>query len=232
METGVLLAILLIVGILAMPIMLICSLGRLRRLREEVFELKVLLLNLQNQMRRIVLRTDAPGADPIETPKAEPVAGKTVVEKPVEEKNPVPERETQFPDSCNGGRAEARPSREDETCMESDRQGGPRFCAAEVLQGSQEQGSQEQGSQEKVSHAIPAFDERDEGDAAAYDLMDKFADWFCVRGAFAPKGVSREFAVATHWLVRVGLMLLVGSIIYFVNWVADKITRSLLQYSA
>ncbi len=227
-----LLALLLIGGILAMPIMLICSVGRLRHLREEVFELKVLLLNLQNQMRRIVQRADTSSVEPIETPKAEPVAEKTfeekaveegpveeepvvekpVVEEPVVEKNPVPEQERQVQDSCTGGCAEARPSPEDEIGMEAGKLGGSRFCAAEVLP----------ESQEKVAHAIPESGERDEGDAAAYALMDKLADWLCVRGAFAPKGVSREFAVATHWLVRVGLMLLVGSIIYFVKLSIDN----------
>lgn len=56
---------------------------------------------------------------------------------------------------------------------------------------------------------------------AQKDFMElmwaKFEDWFCVRGTFAPKGMTREFAVATRWLVRVGIVMLVGSLIYFVK---------------
>ena len=37
-------------------------------------------------------------------------------------------------------------------------------------------------------------------------------DWFCVRGRFAPKGMTREFAVATRLLLRVGSLLLVVTV--------------------
>ena len=49
----------------------------------------------------------------------------------------------------------------------------------------------------------------------------KVGDWFCVSGAFAPRGMTREFAVATHWLVRVGIMLMVAGIVYFVKLSID-----------
>ena len=47
-------------------------------------------------------------------------------------------------------------------------------------------------------------------------------DWFCVRGAFAPRGVSREFAVATRWLLRVGSLLLVGAMAYFITLAINR----------
>ena len=50
----------------------------------------------------------------------------------------------------------------------------------------------------------------------------KFEDWFCVRGDFAPKGTTREFAIATRWLSRVGAVLLVGAIAYFLVLAIDK----------
>ena len=50
----------------------------------------------------------------------------------------------------------------------------------------------------------------------------KFEDWFCVRGVFAPKGTTREFAVATRWLTRVGAVVLVGAISYFLMLAIDK----------
>lgn len=56
--------------------------------------------------------------------------------------------------------------------------------------------------------------------------MDRFwakiEDWFAVRGEFAPKGMTREFAVATRWLTRIGSVLLVGAIAYFLMLAIDK----------
>ena len=50
----------------------------------------------------------------------------------------------------------------------------------------------------------------------------RIEDWFCVRGQFAPKGMSREFAVATRWLVRIGMVLIVGSLVYFAKLSIDR----------
>ena len=47
-------------------------------------------------------------------------------------------------------------------------------------------------------------------------------DWIAVRGDFAPKGMTHEFAFATRWLVRVGVALIVGAIIYFVKLSIDR----------
>ena len=47
-------------------------------------------------------------------------------------------------------------------------------------------------------------------------------DWFAVRGDFAPKGMTREFVVATRWLVRIGSVLIVGAIAYFLMLAIDK----------
>ena len=53
-------------------------------------------------------------------------------------------------------------------------------------------------------------------------FWEKVEDWLCVRGEFAPTGMSREFAVATRWLTRVGAVLLVGAIAYFLMLAIDK----------
>ncbi len=58
---------------------------------------------------------------------------------------------------------------------------------------------------------------------SALDLFwDKVEDWFYVKGSFAPKGTTREFAVATRWLVRVGLAMLIGCIVYFFKLSVDR----------
>ena len=51
---------------------------------------------------------------------------------------------------------------------------------------------------------------------------ERVEDWFCVRGDFAPKGMTREFAVATRWLTRIGSVLIVGAIAYFLMLAIDK----------
>ena len=57
----------------------------------------------------------------------------------------------------------------------------------------------------------------------AIDIFWKrIEDWFAVRGDFAPKGVTHEFAFATRWLVRVGVVLIVGAIVYFVKLSIDR----------
>lgn len=51
---------------------------------------------------------------------------------------------------------------------------------------------------------------------SAFDrFVNRVGDWFAVRGDFAPEGMTREFAVATRWLTRVGALLLVGAMTYF-----------------
>ena len=59
--------------------------------------------------------------------------------------------------------------------------------------------------------------------STALDVFwEKVGDWLCVRGAFAPRGMTREFAVATHWLVRIGVLMLVAGIVYFVKLSIDS----------
>ena len=53
-------------------------------------------------------------------------------------------------------------------------------------------------------------------------FWQKVGDWLAVRGDFAPKGMTREFAFATRWLVRIGVMLITGSLIYFVKLSIDR----------
>ena len=63
---------------------------------------------------------------------------------------------------------------------------------------------------------------KSESPSAMDVLWSRIEDWFCVRGDFAPKGMTREFAVATRWLVRAGGLLLVGAIAYFMVLAINK----------
>ena len=50
----------------------------------------------------------------------------------------------------------------------------------------------------------------------------RIEDWFAVRGDFAPKGMTHEFAFATRWLVRIGVVLIIGAVAYFVKLSIDR----------
>ena len=57
----------------------------------------------------------------------------------------------------------------------------------------------------------------------AFDMFwMRVEDWLAVRGDFAPKGMTHEFAFATRWLIRIGVALIVGAIIYFVKLSIDR----------
>ena len=63
----------------------------------------------------------------------------------------------------------------------------------------------------------PAFE------PTAFDVFwSRVEDWLAVRGEFAPAGMTREFAIATRWLVRIGTLILVGAIAYFMVLAIDK----------
>ncbi len=50
----------------------------------------------------------------------------------------------------------------------------------------------------------------------------KIGDWIMVRGAFAPAGMTQEFAFATRWLLRIGALLIVASLAYFAKLSIDR----------
>ena len=53
-------------------------------------------------------------------------------------------------------------------------------------------------------------------------FWEKVEDWLYVRGDFAPSGMTREFGVATRWLTRIGSVLIIGAIAYFLMLAIDK----------
>ena len=68
----------------------------------------------------------------------------------------------------------------------------------------------------------PIAQSREYEPSAIDRFWEKVEDWFFVRGSFAPKGVTHEFAVATRWLTRVGSVLLAGAVTYFLMLAIDK----------
>ncbi|MBR4893713.1 MAG: hypothetical protein IKZ36_00770, partial [Kiritimatiellae bacterium] len=74
-----------------------------------------------------------------------------------------------------------------------------------------------------VKPPAPSVQRQPKYEPTAIDLFWKrIGDWFAVRGDFAPKGMTHEFAFATRWLIRVGVVLVIGAIVYFVKLSIDR----------
>lgn len=57
---------------------------------------------------------------------------------------------------------------------------------------------------------------------SAKDILSRIWQWILVGEEYRPKGVTMEYAVATTWLMRVGIVLLVACVGYFLKWSLDN----------
>lgn len=74
-------------------------------------------------------------------------------------------------------------------------------------------------SPKPVPKAPPAVATQTPFDRWVAGIGAVIADWFLVRGRFAPRGtVSRETALAVQWLVRAGILTVIVGIAFFVRW--------------
>ena len=74
-----------------------------------------------------------------------------------------------------------------------------------------------------VKSPAPAVRGAPKYEPTAFDMFwMRIEDWLAVRGDFAPKGMTHEFAFATRWLIRIGVALIVGALIYFVKLSIDR----------
>ncbi len=64
---------------------------------------------------------------------------------------------------------------------------------------------------------------------SATSVLNRLWQWILVGDEFRPKGVAMEYAVATTWLVRVGIVALVACVAYFLKW---SIQRELIGPAA
>lgn len=64
---------------------------------------------------------------------------------------------------------------------------------------------------------------------SATSVLKRIWQWILVGEEFRPRGVAMEYAIATTWLVRVGIVALVGFVAYFLKW---SIQRELIGPAA
>ena len=72
--------------------------------------------------------------------------------------------------------------------------------------------------------SIPAAAEREPGrfEATAREILGKIWNWIVVGEEHRPKGVTMEFAVATTWLIRLGVLIIVIGIGFFLKYSIAK----------
>lgn len=54
------------------------------------------------------------------------------------------------------------------------------------------------------------------------EVLNRIWQWILVGEEFRPKGVTMEYAVATTWLARIGVIVLVTCVGYFLKWSIDR----------
>lgn len=57
---------------------------------------------------------------------------------------------------------------------------------------------------------------------SAQDILCRIWQWILVGEEYRPKGVTMEYAIATTWLMRVGIVALVACAGYFLKWSLDN----------
>ena len=69
---------------------------------------------------------------------------------------------------------------------------------------------------EKLNAKIASFEDR------SAELFQKILNWICVGEEYRTAGVSREYAVATTWLIRLGVIILLCGIGFFLKYSIDR----------
>ena len=199
-------AVLIGLGLLMVPILLIVGIVKISGIAYELQEVKRLLAEM------IIARRE----DRQRLPKT----GESVSDEASAEAEPAPVSEQMKTESSSTAHSSPRPDHLSRAAAKPELVAEPKSVPAEetiarVFEPAEEAVPQPEPKRETVVEPPR--------EPTAIELFwQRVEDWFFVRGEFAPSGTTHEFALATHWLVRVGVVMIIGSLTYFAKLSIDR----------